>query len=601
LGLSTDVLAEQLKHQNLPEIETALTPLRHTSLEQIELRTREVLQTIRERHLPALQYNIEQNLAQTLDEVRKTLDTTIQATLEDVPLGGISTVRALLKALAETVSEEQQKVKEQRQQQRVDLKRSLVTVSNAHYALRSVILSIPPWPVTLLSVVATLILPLLYAIQLAKIIRPLSETGMLFALAIFASGVLATLAFVGLRLFRQKNIICTQHIEMIHERFGIESASPINRAMNSIYESTQKAIEQAQTNIDALVTDMQVVSAQLEAKQAKHTEALLRRAAPGPIRSIVNLDRAEAFYQQIVSEQAVSRRQRLVPALDQLASDFVTEMGLVQEWHQECRQSEQPLPIWFAERLISFGRDYVAQHTDKMTVANLLFESPESDQAIRDMLGSAQPLWNYDPQVLRQAKTQRISLVGGLKRFFPQISFLDTRDPYSLIVLNVHRGLPLFALRRLGEYRNHYAAMLQHSKLPIHVTHELALANDLLTTRPREQLAPAALFAVGLAFNLLWRDPDGRYIAPRNQGTSIRLSVNKTRAAALLGMDRMACKELQRRLDALVSSKDPAAIHSVLDEYTAVVPDLEDWEVKGIFGFCRAYDLEIENEQVVLS
>jgi hypothetical protein len=160
--------------------------------------------------------------------------------------------------------------------------------------------------------------------------------------------------------------------------------------------------------------------------------------------------------------------------------------------------------------------------------------------------------------------------------------------------------MPLFALRRLREYRTHYAAMLQHSKLPIHITHELALAKDLLTTQPRKQLAPATLFATGLALSLVGQDPDGRYIAPRARDASVRLSVNKVRAVALLGMYGTACKELQTRLDALISSKGLAAIHSILDEYTAVVPDLEDWEVKRILDFCRTYRLEAENEPLVL-
>ena len=61
----------------------------------------------------------------------------------------------------------------------------------------------------------------------------------------------------------------------------------------------------------------------------------------------------------------------------------------------------------------------------------------------------------------------------------------------------------------------------------------------------------------------------------------------------------MVCKELQGRLDNLVSSKDPVVIRSVLDEYMAVVPDLEDWEVKGILGFYRSSGLETENGSAV--
>ncbi|MBN1580437.1 MAG: hypothetical protein JXA89_07020 [Anaerolineae bacterium] len=610
LGLTADTLKERLRHQSSPDIGETLNPLRRTGLGQIELRTREVLQILRERHLPTLQYNLEKNLEQIRDETREALDATVQATLQDVPFGGISTVCEFLKAMADTISDQQQEVQAQRKQQKVDLKRSLITVSNAHYALRSVLLSIPPWPIVLLSIVATMILPLIYGFQLAKIVRPLSEIGANLALGVLATGMLATMTLVGLRLFRQKKVICTQHVEMIYERFGIESASPVSRTINSIYEAIQKDIEDTLAEIVTLTTDMQLVSSYLEAKQVEYAETLKRESSPGPTRSVVSLDRAESFYQQIVSEQVVSKRQRLVPVVDQLASDFVTTLGPITAWLRVCTQSGQPLEVWFRENLNAFGRDYILQQIPTMTAADFLSEGTESDKALEQILRSAQPLWNYDPRALRQAKTQRLSLVGGslnethyanLKQLLPQTAFVDTGDPNDLVILNVHRGMPLFALRRLGEYRTHYAAMLQHGKLPIHITHEMALSDDLLTTQPKQQLAPATLFAVGLAFNLLRRDPDGRYVAPRSKDISVRLSSNKTRAAALLGMDRMVCKELQRRLDDLTSSKDPGAIHSVLDEYMAVVPDLEDWEVKGILSFYRAYGVEVGNGPVVIA
>jgi hypothetical protein len=53
----------------------------------------------------------------------------------------------------------------------------------------------------------------------------------------------------------------------------------------------------------------------------------------------------------------------------------------------------------------------------------------------------------------------------------------------------------------------------------------------------------------------------------------------------------MACREIVRQLDLLVTSKSAEALRSVLEEYVATTPDIEDWQVRGILEFERSYGL----------
>jgi hypothetical protein len=160
-----------------------------------------------------------------------------------------------------------------------------------------------------------------------------------------------------------------------------------------------------------------------------------------------------------------------------------------------------------------------------------------------------------------------------------------------MVVLRIHRGLPLFALRRIGEYRAHYAEMLWHSKLPVHTMRTFALTDDLIPVRKQLKLPTVMLFAVGLALGTIGRDSSGRYIAPRAREQAIRLSAHKERSVGLLSISMAARREVQRQLDILLAKKGEQAIRTILDEYMTVMPNLEDWEVKSILDFAKEYNL----------
>jgi hypothetical protein len=213
-------------------------------------------------------------------------------------------------------------------------------------------------------------------------------------------------------------------------------------------------------------------------------------------------------------------------------------------------------------------------------------------------------MWNYDRRSLGRGKTQCLALLGAdvngsaqerleasVRAVHPKGTLIDIADPHAMVALTVRLGVPLFALRRIDEYRAHYAEALRHSKLPLHTTRSLTLFEDLLPTGRRLQFPPSTLFAAGLATGVISLDVDGRYIAPRKGRSSLRLSTQKERSVALMSLDVDACREVQHQLDAQVQKQGREALQRALDEYTDVTPGLEDWEIDGILAFCRAHGM----------
>ena len=109
---------------------------------------------------------------------------------------------------------------------------------------------------------------------------------------------------------------------------------------------------------------------------------------------------------------------------------------------------------------------------------------------------------------------------------------------------------------------------------------------DLIPMR-RLKTHATTLFAVGVALGVVQRERTGRYIAPRGNNRSIRLSAQKERSAALMGMDASTCREVERRLNHLLTQEGPARLRSRLDEYTASTASLADWEISNISSFSR--------------
>jgi hypothetical protein len=306
---------------------------------------------------------------------------------------------------------------------------------------------------------------------------------------------------------------------------------------------------------------------------------------------------AEAFYA------------RAVPNLERTTNSLVQQAGPLSDWLVRSTELGERFGEWLDEQIASLCGLHLDKSVRRFTIAEALTHRQANLEAlVQSLIESARPLWNYDPRFLRRAVTQRLTFVGVdtdspawadverlLAEACPDAIVHNTDDSSTLTVLNIHLGVPLFALRRIGQYRSHYAEMLWRGKLPIHATGKLILASDLVPIR-RLKTHASTLFAVGLALGLVERERGGRYLAPRANNKSIRLSTQKERSAALMGMDAATCREVERRIERLLEQQGAQAIRARLDEYTTSASELADWELTRILGFSQSLR---QNEPVV--
>ncbi len=594
LGLSADVLETRLRHQTVPGIEAELAPLLRSTPGNLELRTRQVLRTVRDKYLSQIGEQLDRVLVRSSDEMEDAINFAVRILLEDMPLGGLNAARALLDALRSRIAEQQAAVKVQRQQHSSRLKRAVDTVSTAFYALRTARMRLPPWQVAMIWALSAVAIPLFSGIQIARASFMAAPLASLSTEAILLGGVIVVLGLWAVQMFRQLHRVNRQHAALVRERFTLESAPLISKTMQRLYASAQAHIDMAEKRRAALAEQFACALDGLRADQARHKQALLDQAGSGVRLSLIEGRRAEAFYQQFVLDQGSRRVGQLAAQINALTLGFVERAGQ----SADRQDGDVPAAEWIRKNMVQATMPLVEQQLARLGGIDLLAEDEAGvDATLAALSRETQPWWNFKPALIRRVKTQRASLFCGAAERTPRgVTAMPGAEPHALLALTVHYGLPLLALGRIDEYRAHYVEALQHGRLPLHSTSALVLTDDPLTPHRRGQLEPSTLFAAALALGIIRRDAEGHYLVPHSKQSWLRLSEDKSHAVAIMGMHDKACQEVQKRLNARIGEKGKAAIHAILDEYMAVVPDLEDWQVRGIVDLERACGFEFDND-----
>jgi hypothetical protein len=598
MHLDLYALREDLgERAQVPSIEEELDALQRASLREVEALARAALHRIRGTYVAALGEGLAQASVQLGRDMQRALHDEVYEAKEGRLGPPVAEERALLQQLQARLSSLQGAVEEAALRNRQQLKRSLAHVSESAYAFRQAMLSLPPWPVWALSAIALLVLPLIYlSLLIWQVVQPVGGVWAAVAWTIPVLGVIGMVIYLAYHLSHTRRQVVHQHQEMVRERYNLEAGPLYTRALRAVCGAFQEALDRTAADLEALDRAVQAVAARAAEEAEKAVRVLEELAAPGPIRSVIGRRQRDR-----IAARLDGRR----PAFAEQARETLQP---VDSWRPQAQEAGQPLAEWLDERLRGAVRAFLGDWVAQFSLFDLLVEAAPGmalDRDLQRMLDSARPLWNYDPRVLRRAKTERMTLVGSdasasgwervmasLRSSAAQPVAVDTGDPDALLLLRVHRGMPAFALRRIGEYRAHYAEMLWHSKLPLHTTRAARLGDDLYP-RQRGTKQPAVnLFVGGLAMGIVRRDTDGRYRAPRPRGESIALSRHKDRSVALLSMDGAACRAVQRQLDALLSGHKKDVASATLDEYVTSIADLEDWEVEAILALQRTYDLE---------
>jgi hypothetical protein len=588
IGFDLQALEETLRNTDVSaRIGQELETLRGASVGQIETDAREVLHTLRQEHLPVLDQEMRQKSRTLRREAQAALVGEIETSLQELPIRGIGLQRAFLEQLRGQVGKLQDQLQARIQQQQRELVRSLGTVSETNYALRNVAMGTPPLPVMLLSVAGVLLLPLLYlCVLLARRLYPEAVAALLASFGILGLGLAGVSGFVVSRLRRQRRMLCERHVAMVRQRATLESRPAVHREIGAAYDTLLTAINQADSELAALAEQLEYAQDRCQAQEDEQLRALLKRTRPSLFQSVIDQEMAEAFYL------------RAVPNLERTITTLIQQGGPLSRWLARSAELGERFAPWIDEQIASLCALHLDESVRRFTISEALTHRQENvERLIESLIENAQPMWNYDRRFLGRASTQRLTIVGVdadspawlevahcLTEICPDAIVHNTGDSSTLTILNIHLGVPLFALRRIGQYRSHYAETLWRGKLPVHTTHKLTLASDLIPVRQLNTQAHT-LFAVGLALGVVQREQSGRYVAPRGGSETIRLSAQKARSAALMGMDAATCREVERRIERILAQEGGKALRDRLGAYARTAPDLSDWEIAQITHF----------------
>ncbi len=581
LGLSHRVLLSRLQHQHTPDIQDATQPLRRARLNQMDGQTRQSLRLMREKHLPTLRQNLAQAIPSACSEIDSWLDAAVQMILEDTPRGAVPAAQQFLVQLQAQIAEQKNGLQELRREQRRRLHRAQETGNAAQSLLRSAVMSSPPWGIIGASMLS-LLLPVPYLLHLiGRVIWPQHQVSGGAAILILFVALIGTIGWSLWQGERHRRITGERHARMVQERFELECLPHFEQIMSQIYDHAQQAIAQAQAQLDLLSDELERTIRSLRQDAEHLLEQIEQSAQPGLMRSVINAESSRRLYHKTLADSlpqgtAIWSRIKWSAAQDAPA------------------QSERPAG-WLGKSLHEWGHLLVCENLSHATLFSFI---PQSDiqPTLKHMCDDAQPLWNYDPASVQRIKTHRMTLLGSdlnlQPDFDPSAIPVQLADRHRLIVIQVHQGMPLWAIRRIAEYRRHYAAFLRHGQIPLHTAPQGSLAPDLIASRPAGQPNATALFAAALALNIVINDEEHGYRAPQSQGRTLDLGKNRLHAVALLGMDEATCRAIQQRLERICAEKGRATVQAILDEYMTMVPDLEDWEIRGILDWGKFYGLE---------
>lgn len=162
----------------------------------------------------------------------------------------------------------------------------------------------------------------------------------------------------------------------------------------------------------------------------------------------------------------------------------------------------------------------------------------------------------------------------------------STGDPYCMLVTSIRRGLPLFALRRLGEFQKHYMETINDNGHPLHLEDEVALAPDLVPLfGDHDEIDSALSFAVGRALGFVRQNPEsGVYGVCDRTGKLVKaLSRSKVNSVIKLSADKDLLTRLSEYIQAQVSEKGASAAASWLqNELDREQGQLSAWEQRQV-------------------
>lgn len=139
------------------------------------------------------------------------------------------------------------------------------------------------------------------------------------------------------------------------------------------------------------------------------------------------------------------------------------------------------------------------------------------EKRLEDLREDSLPFWNYDAARLQEGGSLESIRVIGVEDSSHSIytdkirrreTLSSTHDPHQVIMFHTRHGLPIFALRQVGEYRRRYDEHRERQISPLHLYPNLPWLQDVEAGKQK--------FALGQAFDLIFKTGVWYYCRPRD-------------------------------------------------------------------------------------
>jgi hypothetical protein len=541
--------------------------LRAGRLQELDNRLRGALRQVREVDLSLQQQQVQNRMTTLGRQVSNLLAQKLLALMRQSPTGAIAIAHEFLNCLdAELASQEEVLV---RQGKQYNARRHQVIAQACRLSnqLKTVLMSLPSWPILALTVLGGLVLPIVYwLVVLLALVKSQGGAGVRLAWPLLLGGIGAVVAY---------------HLETARRRCQRQRVAYVEHLhMRTELELTQ-LVAHAASILDQIARQLVEVAENIATVEQKAVETMADQARPGPWQSLLMPSLAERIYRLNVGD------------LETHLSAAVEALGPPGNW-AIC-----PADVLLSQ-ILAYALDYF-QGVRSLRVADALREqslaSEDLSQWLAGLFHRAAPQCAFSAVTPSQSRVPsrvaHVLILGGptdaeLSTLFttlsPDAQVLNAGNAQTVVVVSMRWGLPVFALRRLNQYWTAYAGALQQSDVSMHASPE-----DLLLPEPIPAQVGlpdrAVLFAVALGLELIDRDTTGSFLVKDASGQSVPLGDRKETAAVLLGQCSERARALHREVRATIASLGDRAAANRLQYYLHSTVDLTAWERQAVQRF----------------
>lgn len=562
--------------------EGAVQHLRAGRLQELDDRLRGALRHVREVDLPLMQHQVRHQMTALGRQVGDSLAQKLLALMRQAPTDAIALARRFLERLDAEVASQAEVLTQREKQYNAQRHQIIAQASQLSYQLKTVLMSLPAWPVLALAALGGLLLPLVYWLAvLFTVVETRDSETIWLACSLLLGGVGLVVARHLWLARRQSQEQRAAYIEHLHARAELELTPLVAHAAADLYQQVRATIGQLTDNLGQLTNCLTEAAENMVALEQQAAATLIDQARPGPWQSLLTPPIAEQVY-RLGAEHLANHLPAAIEAL-----------GSPHDW------AARP-PNVLTTHILDYALDHF-RNVRLLSIQEILDQqsltAEDLSQWLAGLLHRAAPQCAFDADALSRSRApSRVahvlildeSLDAQLSPLFttlsPDAQALNTGNAQTVVVVFMRWGLPAFALRRLNQYWTAYANALRQSDASIH-----ASSKDLLLPEPIP--APtslpdrAALFAVALGLGLIHHDATGPFRLKDASGQPVLLGDRKETAVVLLGQWSGGARTLHRAVRDTIASLGQSAVTDWLQHYLRSAIDLAAWEREAIYQF----------------